>query len=248
MAFEESTLWPILEKCVFAIQVLPGHTFSYPGISDLDPTNQPPLFDDIFSFIRPKHLSINLPDPPAARLNSFANSSWMSYFQDLRADHVEVLNYSRGDGIPVASLSLIINFRQWDHVNPVDRLTRLDTNLHALSDDLFSMAQIEHLQFVAIYGPSDVNDSGLPIDNMEAMEYIASEMEGVIQTRAHTGNMNDLKFTIRSDMTPEGGASAVTRILKQSEFDQVSHFAHHGEQAKAYTRRLDNADLIGRWD
>jgi len=56
------------------------------------------------------------------------------------------------------------------------------------------------------------------------MDYIASEMEDVMQIRAHIGNMNDLKLTIRSDMTPEGGASAVTRVLKQSGFVQVSHF------------------------
>jgi hypothetical protein len=224
IAFEESTLWPILEKCFLAMQDLPGrNVFPDPGISDLDPTEQAPLFDDIFSCIRPKHLRIVLPDRPAARLDAFANSGWMPYFQKLRADHVELVNFSRGDGIPVATTSLIINFRQWDDINSTDRLTRLDTNLAALSHDLASFAQVEHLQFVGLYGPSDVNDSGLPIDNMEAMDYIASEMEGVMQIRAHTGNVNNLKFTIRSDMTPEGSAAAVTRILKQSEFDQVSH-------------------------
>jgi hypothetical protein len=109
MAFEEST--PLLDKCVSAMQDLPGRAFYYPGVSDLDPTNQPPLFDDVLSCIRPKHLSITLPDPPAARLNSFADSNWMPYLQNLRADHVEVLNYSHGDGLPVASSSLTINFR-----------------------------------------------------------------------------------------------------------------------------------------
>jgi hypothetical protein len=44
-----------------------------------------------------------------------------------------------------------------------------------------------------------------------------------MQIRAHTGNMNGLTFTVRSDMSPEGSAAAITRILKQSEFDQVSH-------------------------
>jgi hypothetical protein len=48
---------------------------------------------------------------------------------------------------------------------------------------------------------------------MEAMDHIASEMEGVMQIRPHTGNMNDLKFTVRSDMTHEVGAATVTRIL-----------------------------------
>ena len=225
IAFEESTLWPILEKCVFAMQDLPGrNVFPDPGISDLDPTEQAPLFDDVFSCIRPKHLLIILPDPPAARLDAFANSGWMPYFQKLQADHVELVNFSRGDGIPVATSSLIIKFRQWDDIHSIDRLTRLDTNLAALSHDLDSFAQVEHLQFVGLYGPSDVNDSGRPIDNMVAMDYIASEMEDVMQIRAHIGNMNDLKLTIRSDMTPEGGASAVTRVLKQSGFVQVSHF------------------------
>jgi hypothetical protein len=171
MAFEESTLWHLLEKCVFFMQDLPGHTFYHPGVSDLDPTNQPPLFDDILSCVRPKHLSIDLPKSPAARLNSFVNSSWMPYFRKLRAAHVEVLNYSRGDGFSVASLSLTVVFRQWDRIDSVDRLTRLDT-----SHDLYSFAEIEHLQFFGIFDSSDVNDSGRPIDNMEAMDYIASEM------------------------------------------------------------------------
>jgi hypothetical protein len=173
-----SLLYSHYSRNVFSLCKTYRNGFPDSGTSDLDPSEEDPLFDDIFSCIRPKYLSIILPDSPAAKLDSSANSSWMPQLQH-RADHVEVMNYSRGDGIPVASSSLIINFRQWDHIDSRYTLTRLDTNLVVLSHDLFSMADIAHLQFVGIYGPSDVNDSGRPIDNMEVMEYIASEMEGV---------------------------------------------------------------------
>lgn len=222
-AFEELTLWPLLERCSFAMEQIPSRTRPPdPTTANLEATEQAPLLDDVMACLRPKHLRIIFPDPPAPRMDHYASSPWASYHQKLRADHVELRNFSRGHGIPLASTSLSIHFGESNWANSIYETTRLETSLGSLLHDIDSFSKIQDLKLVGLYGPSDVNDLGRPINSVETLDYAAAELEDLMELRRYAENMEDLRITIQLDTTPEGEAGADSRVFAQPAEEAVS--------------------------
>ena len=217
--FEGPTLWPKLEKCEWFLRSWPVQQDYH---TELDSGEDEVLIESIFARLHPNQLVIQIPEflQPHKRLYYDLSSC----AKHLRADHIQFLDYVIGSqgSIPRASYSLTVHFRDWRAEEMVGR--HIDENgLHAISEEslvaIFDPPEpfidIRELKLVGV--PSTIacplNENPSTYD--ELLQDLAYYLvDDIMDVRLKHRNFNDLKITIQSDLSPEGEATAVSRIFE----------------------------------
>jgi len=159
-----------------------------------------------------------LPNPPWNQ--DLHSQAWSECFDTARADHVELVNHDPEDRIcGPRTKSMTVHFRDLpleDDGQPFNfsiDMGRFLTNHVALLD-------LAQLTLIGVPRLADMTDAGTPKSASDIFAEVANSMRWRMKDRRDDGNLEDLKITNQPDTSSNGVASAISRIYKQSDYEE----------------------------
>ena len=219
ITFNGPTLWPKLEKCEWFLRPWP---IQEDYNTELDSGEDEVLIESIFARLHPNQLVIQIPEflKPYKRLYYDLSSC----AKHLRADHIHFFDYVIGTRGPTprASYSLTVHFRDCRAEELVGR-DEDENGLHAISEESLvaffdppePFIDIRELKLIGVPSTLACPLIENPSTHDELLQDLAYYLvDDIMDVRLKHRNFNDLKITIQSDSSPEGEATAVSRIFK----------------------------------